>query len=319
MMTGREPRSVGGTANLTFQDTLTRNGVRFRRGIGDPNKIHLCCPFCSERGRGMDEQFRLCVHLKAGWGRCVHCEWKSSRALGYVLRRLRVEEDFDEPGIGEPLPAPDVHLPEDFHRLVTAVEELDVQAREYLLYRGITERQIRALNIGVSYVGRYAYRVLFPLYVRRTLRGIVARGFTERSKPKYLFNMGSKYLYHFNPDSETCILSEGVFKALRIQQVTRYCSAALLGHSLAPEQLKQMRESKCRTVILYPDPDPAGWRGAVSVADRLCEECAVEVYAVSPGMPADEDSLKSIRHQTESAEPYGWRLRQKFLLRGGTA
>jgi len=49
---------------MTFKEALLRRRVQFKTSPGDPAKIHICCPFCTSRGRSQDTQFKLCVHLK---------------------------------------------------------------------------------------------------------------------------------------------------------------------------------------------------------------------------------------------------------------
>ena len=141
-----------------------------------------------------------------------------------------------------------------------------------------------------------AYRIIFPVYVGNRLVGLNGRDFTGSRTPKYLLTEGDKYLYRFDPEADTVILSEGVIKALRLARVTTYCSAALLGHALTDVQSEQIRTSKCRHVILYPDPDPAGLRGVCRIADILCARWNGQVSLVWPVPgPADEVPFAVLR------------------------
>lgn len=274
---------------MTFQDALRRRGLRFRLA-GD--KLHLNCLFCASRGKPADTKQRLCIHLKHGWAKCVHCEWKHRYGMRPILRALGVESQvttIDSPTSDQAIPSA-VELPEDFQLLTHVYDERDAIARKYILSRGITEQQIKANRIGVSYIGRYAYRIVFPVYRNHDLVGINARDFTGRRKPKYLLNKGDKSLYHFDPEAETIILSEGVIKALRISRVTKANSASLLGHDLTDIQLEQIKQSRCKQILLYPDLDRVGKQGFIKVADKLCQQWHGRISFVWP-IPGPADDI----------------------------
>lgn len=303
---------------MTFTDALQRRGLRFRVTSGQPAKIHLCCPFCATRGKAEDKQFRLCVHAAEGWGRCMHCDWKRrSGAPNAVLKALGSSDSVE--GVDRALAVPEepVHLPEDFQRLgvMTVYDELDKQAFDYLTkQRGILRKQIIRRKIGVSYVGRYAYRIVFPIYANGLLRAINARDFTGNQKPKYLTNAGPKYLFAFDAKAATVVLSEGVIKALRIEQVFKGCSASLLGHSLTDQQLKQLQESTAERIVLFPDLDNVGRKGFINIADRLMEWGRCTVQIIWPlDAPADELSLAKLKEHLQRARTYDWGVRQKIL------
>ena len=300
---------------MTFADALLRRNVRFR--VSGGGKTHLNCPFCTERGKPTDTKMRLCVHSVQGWARCLHCDWKHRYGAVTVLRRLGIDADID--GVARPEPEKaiePVELPEDFQLLSKASDELDLQARGYLLGRGVTPKQIRENRIGVSYSGRYAYRVIFPVYVNGELRGLNARDFTGRRKPKYLNSVGDKWMFHFDPAARTVVLSEGVVKALRIERATGLSSASILGHDLTARQLEQVQSGACERVILYPDVDKVGRVGFCKVADAILESTGVRVDVVWPVPgPADDVPLKELHALVERfVVPYSWHLRLKMLL-----
>ncbi len=299
---------------MTFQDALARRGIRYRTSPGDRAKTHLCCPFCARRGKGGDSGFRLCVHAVQGWGRCVHCDWKSRSAVKAVLRELSITDSVDFAGSAPEEELPPVELPEDFQLLSDPHDELDREALRYLIDRGVTPAQIREKRIGVSYVGRYAYRIIFPVYVDGDLKGINARDFTGTSERKYLTNAGEKYLWGFDPRAETVVLAEGVFKALRLETATRISSAALLGHDLPERQREQIGRSALRRAILYPDPDLVGRRGFVKIADAL-SEIGIGVSVAWPvSVPADDAPPGDLREGVRKAGLYVWELSQKMML-----
>jgi hypothetical protein len=302
---------------MNLREALLRQRVRFRQSAGNRQELQLCCPFCIESGHSDDVGYHLGVNAGTGAGMCFRCGRKSRYMASMLLRQLKIDTvvNFDNGAAPQTEEAPPVALPKDFTLLGGNLEGLDFTAQKYLTDRGVTLAQIRECGIGVSYIGRYAYRIVFPVWVKRVLKGIVARDFTSRGEPKYLNSPGEKWLFHFDPEAEACVLSEGAFKALRIQQVFTGSSTALLGHDLTPAQLKQIVESKCKQITLYPDPDVVGRRGVVTIADKLQEGWDGEVrVACSVSAPADEDSLESLSNNLKSAARYSWAVRQQVML-----
>ena len=297
---------------MTFLDILSRSRIPFHR-TGD--EVQLCCPFCESQRGEPDTRFCFSINIRKDVGHCWHadCNYKSRHATAAILRQLRIEASCDRAVDAEEILVEEqVTLPNDFQVLTAAsTDELDQRAYGYLVQRGITPTQITRRKIGVSYCGRYAYRIIVPVWVHGKLKGIVARDFTGRQKPKYLNSRGDKYLYGFDPEQTTCVLVEGVFKALRIERTGKR-AAALLGHSLTPTQLTQLRDSQCRRVILFPDPDKVGRKGVVTIADQLREEWQGEIQVVWPvTVPADEMRLAALAAVT--AHPYSWKLQDALL------
>jgi hypothetical protein len=298
---------------VTLADTLARRGIKFRQS-GD--KISVCCPWCPSRGKPVDTKFRCCVHVKEGWGKCLHCGWSRRTAIVAVLKQLGINDAVTgcTSLVTEPKQAP-VVLPSDFTLLHDATDERDLVARDYILNRGVTEEQLIRYGIGVSYERPWQYRVVFPVFTDNVLRCINGRDFTGRSKAKYLLSRGDKWLAYLDPGTASCVLSEGVIKALRIETATGACSAALLGHDLTDIQLAQIQRSKCRSITLWPDADLVGRRGFIKIADKLAEHWHGDVRMVWPVPgPADDVPLRDICAALAFAMPYTARIRHRMLL-----
>jgi ribosomal protein S8E len=247
----------------------------------------------------------------------MHCGWKRKTAIFAVLKQLGITETVSGFEKQEPVAQlPPVELPPDFQTLDRVYDDLDKQARKYVLDRGVTKEQISDNKVGVSFTGRYAYRILFPVFEGASLKGINARDFTGQAKVKYLNNPGDKYLYRFDSTAKVCVFSEGVFKSLRIAQVTEHNSVSLLGHDLTETQARQITDSVCERVILYPDTDVVGLKGMIRVADQIAElERAVTVEIAYPvAVPADEAPLEDIRSLLLSAVPDSWAIRQRIRV-----
>ena len=238
---------------MKLVDLLSRRGIPYQRSPSEPAEIRICCPFCLENGESADTHFRLGLNLVKGVGHCFNCDWKSRKAVSALLRWLKVSGSVEEETIEENPDSGTIELPEGFARLKRIRDDLDHLVFQYLRKdRRITKQQILDKGIGVSYQGRYAYRVVIPVRdAAKELRGFVARSFVGAT-PKYLNSPGEKYLFNVNPMAERVILAEGIFKALRLEQAfPEWQCCALLGHDLTPTQEAQLRDSRVRQFLLW--------------------------------------------------------------------
>ena len=304
---------------LDLRALLLSNGIAVRSSATDRSEITICCPFCLERGETADTRFRLGINVSKNVAHCYNCRWATRHAAQAILSHLRITRQGLSAGFyndaTDEKKEPPVQLPEDYHCLTSVYDDMDREARQYVLQRGISMEQIKHYHIGVSFSGRFAYRIVFPIYCNKQLKSLVTRDFTGRQKPKYLNSVSDKPIAYFKPDAPRVILSEGVFKAMRIQRVTGDCSASLLGHTLTEQQLQQIQESKCSEIVLWPDPDPPGYRGIVTVADKLREEWKGRVKIVCGNKrPADEVGLNSLQNAMSNVRDFDWSTRAKLLL-----
>lgn len=298
---------------MTIRDVFIRRGIPWRMQPRD--HIAICCVFCPENGETPDSKFRLSINMVTGAAYCFNCLWKSRNAFKAILRNLKMEVHLE----GE---VPEIEeqeipqLPDDFQLLTRASSDLDKIAIRYLRSRGITPEQVVAKRIGISLIGRFAYRIIFPVRDGKQLKGIVARDFTNQQEPRYLNSIGDKGLYNCNcAPVKTAILSEGVFKALRIERLnTGFASMALLGRDITDFQIEQLRKRECREVILWPDPDRPGRQGAVKIGQKL-QENGLLVGVVWPVyQAADEEPLDSMENTWKNVEGFTWGTQQKLAL-----
>lgn len=306
---------------MSLADILTARGIRFRQSYRDKAEYQLCCPFCAQRGESEDTKFKLGVNERTGQAHCFRCDWASrSQGVELVLTELGIEnqaENSRESNTGPGRIVEPVTMPRDTLDLYSSTLDpegpeirLVKQARAYVLHRGITKEQIQEKQIRVSLSGRYAYRILFPVIVHEELTGIVARDFTGKQKAKYLFPAGAeKHLYNLSSRCrQGVVLTEGVIKALRVEQQTRMGSVALLGHSLTDLMAEELYEAvpKGKPITIWPDPDKVGVQGAATIAIRLMRRYKVHVVWPLPDAPADELSLEKMRGLL--AQPFTWKL-----------
>jgi DNA primase len=280
-------------------DALTAANIDYHPGR-DETEIYLCCPMCN------DERFRLGVNVQNGRAHCFNdgCEWSSRgeytfRKLQEVLdtgeieaqqeRRKRKKKRMEK-----------LDLPEGFI-LLSETQYSDSgkeKAWAYVRKRGISSDQIKDKKIGYTSEGKYARRVIFPVYLNGTLVGFSGRDITGEQDPKYKNSIGSKCIYNL-PEKKhsTCVLTESAIPALVVERVSHKMgidSLGLLGHSLQDGQVSLLKHY--RRVILWMDPDTAGVQGLVGtkteskgIYHKLKEE-GKSVKVVLPKGMLDNDS-----------------------------
>jgi len=299
---------------VTLVEILELRGIPYRRHSVRSDEIRLCCPFCTSRGETPDRRFRLGINIARGMGHCFNCGWRSQNAVERLLDYLGAKDQYHQ--LPQDDSSPDgscsIGLPIGFSIVGTVGDELDQLALQYLLHRGVSKQQIVRYKVGATFVGNYAYRVVFPLWYNGKLQGFVARDIAGK-EPRYLSG-GRKALFNPRP-AETLILAEGVFKALRIERALNRPVSATLGRELTDYQLEQLQALGVGHVVLWPDPDKAGRQGCISSAELLRAN-GFDVSVVWPvSKPADEVSLDEIR-QLYRVRPYNWQMQAKLMLGG---
>ena len=283
---------------MTLPELLQLHQIPFRNSHRQ-GEVYICCPFCQDRGEPTpDTKFRMGVNFVRDQGHCFRCEWASSTNAVQTItnavidspvavRMGRLEEKEEEQELG---------LPEDFELLteISRKDEAAYQAYEYMKRRGFDRDMMKRKKLGVSMSGRYAYRVIFPVYWQGELKTLVARDFTNTAKAKYLNSHGTKYLYNMPDRTDRVTLAEGAIKALAIERVIQEPAAALLGHSITDNMHKQLKIAKVKEVVLWPDPDMVGIKGAVEVARELLATFRVSLIFPFPTAQADDMTTKDI-------------------------
>lgn len=291
---------------MDLKDALFSKGVKFRQA-GAENEIWMCCPFCGERGEGEDTRFRLGVNTKSGLARCFNCDWKTRNALEILGKKLILGEIQAGEGTTTNEPRPKPVLPDDFEVLTRRAARKDewvAKARKYIRERNITSEQILDKQIGVSLVGRYAYRIIFPVTFEGELQGFLGRDFIGKSSRKYLNTPGMRSLYNVPwKRRKSFLLAEGVIKALYLESTLEVHAGALLGHSITPTQEDMLKGFS--DIVLWPDPDRVGVKGFLQVAQQLSTRFKVWWPSVMPSAQADEMSKKDIKSVMKRMAPFG--------------
>jgi len=304
---------------MTFEETLAAISIKKYKGAGQ-GEIRICCPFCADRGESVDTRFRLGVNTNTRVAHCFNCRWKSSanNTLQIILAKLNHPDAVFEAEEQVEEEEEVVTLPDGFEYLKPNKLKpwYHKKAITYLKDREIPDWQISAKKVGVTIVGRYAYRIIFPVVDKKELIGLVGRAFVKDTEPKYLNSVGTKHLWNCPQDKEIdcMVLSEGIFKALKIERLTMQSSVSMLGHSLSEVQLDQLKQYKyLDRITVWPDPDKVGIKGTIDVCSKLKDK-GYKVYTLFPVPKKQADELSDLRVKTylKNAEKFTWALEQKL-------
>lgn len=303
---------------MTFEQLLDAKGIQHFPG-SKAGEVNVCCPFCSET------RYRLGVNVITGKAYCFNCDWGSKvNSISKVLAELRIKGDAsEEPKRIVEQDDVDPSLPEEYERVIPIPRGGDFhkQVQRYLQGRGVSNLQIIKKRVGLCLTGRYAYRIVFPVITQGELCGFVTRDFTDKQDKPYLNSFGKKALYNLrNKKKDTALLVEGILKCLAAERVLggHTDCLAVLGKSITDEQIQLL--AGYQRIILVPDNDGPGLRGALKMAAKLHE--AERVVAISRLSKKFKDcdeayvagNLKTIANLPENAKPYTDALVSKIRM-----
>jgi len=152
-------------------------------------------------------------------------------------------------------------------------------AIRYLESRGVTVEQMKRHKIGYCYSGKYAGRIIVPVFMFGKLVYWIARTIEH---PTVRFQV-TKYLDRkvlnppvpkknilFNYDtaklSDEVVICEGVFDAFAVESIGK-CAVALLGKEMTDEQAMLLTTLNCERITVYLDAD--AYENALLVAEKL--------------------------------------------------
>lgn len=299
---------------MTLKEVIARRGIPFKESAGKRVQLSICCPFCVTRGESADTRFRLGINTRENWAFCFNCDWGARVAAAQkILKQLALPvPERMSTGALEDARKKETGLPEGFMLLTGAPDDMPGDPMGYLMQRGLTRKQIKRAYVGVTYKGRFSYRVLFPVIWRGDYYGVVGRAFTKGHEPKYLNSYGEKCAFNVPDVATEIILSEGVFKALRLARATSLPSAALLGHKLTDEMISQLKKTGVRKAYVWPDKDQAGTRGALDAARIMVALGWRVMLPLHPVPYADNVPIEELQTEFKSFAPYSVRLAMKL-------
>jgi hypothetical protein len=163
--------------------------------------------------------------------------------------------------------------------------------------RRLSRATIFGYDIGFCPSGRYARRVILPIYQQGTLISYQARAVDDGVEPKYLGPPGPRRKALFNLDraarSRVLLLVEGIFDALTLPDF----AVATLGKQLTEEQRYAIIGARPDAILVLPDADalPDG----VRTAEQLTA-CAPVVRVLSPESKDLNSATDPIRRAVEA-------------------
>jgi len=264
-------------------EALEAAEIEYKPHASAEDEIYLCCPFCVEKGESPDERFRLGVNTVTGRAHCFNCEWSGGGDYTFSKLTQALEtgdiEAQQENRKHRKRKSTQVELPEGFTEVLDREGHWGKIAYRYLTGRGITEKQMEDNTIGYTLVGDFHHRIVFPVYVRKKLRGLVGRDMTGDQKPKYRNSVGDKALYNVqrHPRKAVCLF-EGIFDTLLAERPAKKLDIdtnGLLGHTLQFHQLDLLEPYK--TIYTWLDPDKAGIAGYFNIRRILPKDKVMRV------------------------------------------
>lgn len=310
---------------MNFTSQLDALGVSYQRG-SKPSEFRICCPYCVSLGETQDERYRLNVNVQRDTAFCFNCKYSAKadaqkRVLHDLGMTVVVDVDIEDSAAAVELPEVDA-WPKD--QVVDAVNQFDKHTREwrgqkYLIARNITKDDMRRFHIHICLNGRFRERILFPVIRNKAIAGFASRDFSGKAVAKYLNSRGPKYLWNFDRRATKFVISEGAIKGIFVHRalaamgrLPQWCSISPLGSSITDSQIAQLKEAKVKKVVILPDPDTPGLKGALRIAESLAaSDIVVEIVDPNPTLQADEYTTKELMLILLATTPYNAAFRFK--------
>jgi len=280
-----------------FEDFLTGQGCDV--ASNDTGEIRGTCPLC-----GSSKRKPFCVQTDTGVWICHSCN-KRGGPMQLVLEVLdtdyptalkRIVENFSvfQPEESDPFDEDEeewedakdnsvvIELPEKYKLLADNPDSILAQpVIRYAKSRGIGWDLIRRYRMGYVASGRFASRLIVPVYHLGQLVTFVARDITDTAELKVDTPPGNDQgAYCFNLDNiwgrEEVIVTEGVFDALMLPEM----AIATFGKKISVEQVRLLMRSGAKTLTFCYDEDAIA--DAYKFADKWSMTFRVKLIELPP-------------------------------------
>lgn len=196
----------------------------------------------------------------------------------------------------------DVQLPPEAVDVLDRTQLGSGWAVSYLAKRGLSRSEIASHGLKFCMVGKYAGRIIWPLYDGQELVFFVARRFMHGpGKPYDYPEIRRRNLCHVVLGTErrmTLVLVEGVFQIPSIQRLG-YSVMPMLGLSVTPEQARQLARRRFDRYVVFPDHDAI--QAGMRIGRTLAAEGLHALVARTPGPDSDELAADVLENVIESA------------------
>jgi DNA primase len=315
---------------MSFQNYIENNYTV--KKTANTEFIRICCPFCG------DTKFHGYISIKKDLYKCWKCAWShkvdgSATTAYHFLREaenvshaeaIRILED--DSFIASSKGPIDVKtaLDEMLETEVFDVEEQTVTpdlpalrplnpndksivgkaAWTYWKDRTGTqaEQKVKFYEAGYCTTGRYAGRIIVPIYEKGNLVWFQARAFYPPTmEPKYLQPHGAKkplFGLDYFEENEEIIICEGLFDAIAIGPG----AVCIFGSEIHWKQLDKILDKEPSYITICLDPDKAGWKGSKNLLSKLTNN-GIADYGIVLTLPQDpayykEQARKVIEQET---------------------
>lgn len=267
-------------SSFPLEDLLRANHVEFR--IQSRKAINIRCPFCSDGDSGFHCGVFHGVRRNFSCFRCgergtfyrllsrlfgMSPEEVDSRAKLHITDDVvnQIKAVFSKPESDTKSTRSVVTLPSESLPLSGALIESTPTLRDFLRSRRFPVSMYREKGVKYCATGKYAGRIIIPIYQGKSLRAFQGRLVFESSQyPKYLTSEGAVLedtLYGYDDFSgPTLIVVEGVFDVWALPGT----SVAVFKSAISANQASLMLKLKPRRIVLAFDPDV--WRVSAKVA-----------------------------------------------------
>ena len=218
-------------------------------------EIRINCLECPKRGKGPDRKKHLNINPAMNKAHCWRCEFGTHNAEAWCERNgIVINATW---GLAEQIERPKIKLPPEYTQDFTRHTMFGKQALQYLTRRHITPALIAAYDIGHCPTGRYAQRIIIPVYENGVLVTFQGRDWTELKgkDERHRGATGGAPSAMFNLDraaqSRVLLLVEGPFDALRIPKY----GVGILGKGWNAEKRAKVLRAKPTVVLVCMDRD----------------------------------------------------------------
>lgn len=255
----------------------------------------VCCPFCDQRGRSRDDNYKLYINVKKNLAHCFRCDY-ASRATD--LLPTLTSFGFDS----RPAEASSTSATEPLEGLPTCyhVEDLpaDNVAREYVESRGFRPSEFPGTFLFCpNYLkNNYSFgpRLILPVWQAGNYCGFQARALGDH-RIKYLNASGmdkSKLLYNYDvaiKQTNELIITEGIFDCLKAGPT----AVAAFGKAISEHQLRLISLHPFKRIIILLDED--AYEDAKKLAKQLSLHYQTYVTRIpqKPGEKIDPGKLST--------------------------
>lgn len=219
---------------------------------GNRYEIRICCPFCVDRGFSVDKKYHLYVNTEFGIFHCFRCGEsgrveKLKRKLNFGFLNVSKREKSIESSVSRKVVSTDVDYLDFFSESFIAKV-----ARTYWVRRGLTLEQAKKYNIKIN---KTRLSIVIPVFDENSNFVFNIERMIFDDNFKYYIEKGvekSKYLYNLNNVKilDTIYIVEGVFDVFAVDN-----AVALMGKFISDEQLKKLRNTNIKKVIVMLDSD----------------------------------------------------------------